>query len=67
MKYIKLYEAFESDKLSKTIGFIKEKEDRKRFLEDIKKVCNQIDYPYSKLTDDNFQYLPYKYYNKIYF
>ena len=60
MKYIKLYEAFESDKLSKTIGFIKEKEDRKRLLEDIKKICNQIDYPYSKLTDDNFQYLPYK-------
>jgi hypothetical protein len=60
MKYIKLYEALESDKLSKTIGFIKEKEDRKRFLEDIKKVCNQIDYPYSKLSDDNFQYLPYK-------
>ena len=60
MKYIKLYEAFESDKLSKTIGFIKEKEDRKRFLEDIKKICNQIDYPYSKLSDDNFQYLPYK-------
>jgi hypothetical protein len=46
--------------LSKTIGFIKEKEDRKRLLEDIKKICNQIDYPYSKLTDDNFQYLPYK-------
>ena len=60
MKYIKLYEAFESEKLTKTLGFIKEKEDRKRFLEDIKKVCNQIDYPYSKLTDDNFQYLPYK-------
>jgi hypothetical protein len=60
MKYIKLYEAFESDKLSKTIGFIEGKEDRKRFLEDIKKICNQIDYPYSKLSDDNFQYLPYK-------
>jgi len=60
MKYIKLYEAFESDKLSKTIGFIEGKEDKKRFLEDIKKICNQIDYPYSKLSDDNFQYLPYK-------
>ena len=60
MKYIKLYEAFESEKLTKTLGFIKEKEDRNKFLDDIKKVCNQIDYPYSKLTDDNFQYLPYK-------
>ena len=60
MKYIKLYEAFESEKLSKTLGFIEGKEDRKRFLEDIKKICNQIDYPYSKLSDDNFQYLPYK-------
>lgn len=60
MKYIKLYEAFESEKLTKTLGFIKEKEDRNRFLGDIKKICNQIDYPYSKLTDDNFQYLPYK-------
>lgn len=60
MKYIKLYEAFESDKLSKTIGFIEGKEDKKKFLEDIKKICNQIDYPYSKLSDDNFQYLPYK-------
>ena len=48
MKYIKLYEAFESDKLSKTIGFIKEKEDRKRFLEDIKKVCSQYFSKYEK-------------------
>lgn len=60
MKYIKLYEAFESEKLSKTLGFIKEKQDRNKFLDDIKKICNQIDYPYSKLSDDNFQYLPYK-------
>jgi len=60
MKYIKLYEAFESEKLSKTLGFIKEKQDRNKLLDDIKKICNQIDYPYSKLSDDNFQYLPYK-------
>ena len=60
MKYIKLYEAFESEKLSKTLGFIKDESDRDSFLSEIKNICNQIDYPYSKLSDDNFQYLPYK-------
>jgi hypothetical protein len=57
LKYIKLFEAFESSKLSKTLGFIK---DKNEFLNSLKKIADSIDLPYSKLSDDYFQYLPFK-------
>lgn len=56
LKYIKLFEAFESDKLSKTLAYIKEKES---FLSKVKKICDGFDFPYSKLNDDLFDYLPF--------
>ena len=57
LKYIKLFEAFESTKLSKTLGFIK---DKKTFIDYLKNIANKIDLPYSKYSDDYFQYLPFK-------
>ena len=59
LKYIKLFEAFESQKLSKTLGFIN-KSSRTSFIDDLKKLCNKLDFPISKLNDDFFLYLPFK-------
>jgi hypothetical protein len=57
LSHIKLYEAFESTKLSKILDYIKE--DKSKFLETLKLICNKIDFPYSKLSDDYFEYLPF--------
>ena len=59
MKYIKLFEAFDSTQISKTLKFVK-KGDREEFLDALKKICASIDAPLSSLSDDVFQYLPYK-------
>lgn len=59
LKYIKLFEAFESEKLSKTLKFIN-KEYRSLFISDIKSICNKMNFPLSEISDDLFQYLPYR-------
>jgi hypothetical protein len=59
MRYLKLFEAFDSIKLSKTLAFIN-KEDREVFLSQLKMVCDYLDYPISKLSDEDFEYLPFK-------
>jgi hypothetical protein len=59
MKYLKLFEAFDSQTLSKTLGFIKEKSQKRDFLNLIKRVCVEIDFPLSRLNDDFFEYLPF--------
>src|ERR1039457_5269950 len=56
MKYINLFEAFKSDKLSKTLGFIKDKE---KFMNIIKMIANYNQFPISELSDDMFEYLPF--------
>jgi hypothetical protein len=56
LKYIKLFEAFDSSKVSGVISYIKNKD---KFINTLKLVCNTIDFPYSKL-DDLFEYLPFK-------
>jgi hypothetical protein len=60
LQYIKLFEAFDSNILTKTLGYIKDKSEKKNFLENIKTICSQIGYPVSKLSDDFFEYLPFK-------
>ena len=45
MKYIKLFEAFQSIILSKTLGYI-DKESKSKFLDHVKKVCS--DCPFQK-------------------
>lgn len=56
LKYIKLFEAFDSEKFSKTLAYIT---DKNEFLSKIKNICNIYDYPYSQLNDDLFDYLPF--------
>lgn len=57
-KYIKLFEAFDSNILSKTIRYISNK-DKNIFLEQIREICDILDFPLSKFSDDFFQYLPF--------
>jgi hypothetical protein len=57
LKYIKLFEAFDSVKLSRTLSYIK---DDKSFLSGLKRICSLYDFPISKLNDDLFEYLPYR-------
>lgn len=59
MKYIKLFEAFDSEKLSKTLGYIT-KRSREDVLARIRSICQKIDFPFSKLNDSFFQYLPFQ-------
>lgn len=56
MKYLVLFEAFKSSKLSKTLNYIK---DDRNFLDYIKKIANSYDFPISEFSDDMFQYLPF--------
>ncbi len=58
MKYLKLFEAFESNILSKTLSYLSD-DSKKDFMDKISKFCTKIDFPKSKLTDDYFQYLPF--------
>ena len=56
LRYLKLFEAFDSSKIAKTLASISDKD---KFIEQLKLYCNAIDFPYSKLTDEYFEYLPY--------
>lgn len=60
MKYLKLFEAFDSQIMSKTLGFIKNPNDKRNFMEVLKNLCQTIDLPFSKLSDDYFEYLPFQ-------
>jgi hypothetical protein len=59
LKYIQLFEAFESNKLSKTLKFI-DKKDRNIFLNHIKSICDSRNFPLSEISDDLFEYLPFR-------
>lgn len=55
----KIYEAFNSHILSQTMKFVN-KSSRKSFSEEINNIAKTIDYPISNLSDELFQYLPFK-------
>jgi hypothetical protein len=57
LKYLKLFEAFESIKLTKTLGYVDSKS-REELIDKLKIICSSIDFPISQLTDDYFKYLP---------
>ena len=57
LKHIRLFEAFESDRLSRVLGYAKEGRDN--LLNNIKRVCDSLDFPYSQLSDEYFDYLPF--------
>lgn len=59
MKYLKFFEAFESELLSGILKFIN-KNDKKKFLDIIKAICNIYNYPMGGLSDEFFEYLPYR-------
>jgi len=59
LKYIQIFEAFESKILSKTLGYI-ETNDRSTFMDRLKRLCKSIDFPLSKMSDEYFEYLPFK-------
>lgn len=59
LKHIQIFEAFESKILSKTLGYI-ESNDRSTFMERLKRLCKSIDFPLSKMSDEYFEYLPFK-------
>ncbi len=58
MKYLMLFERFDSTTLRKTLSFI-DSDSVTLFLDDIKRICDIIDFPYSELSDDFFEYLNY--------
>jgi len=59
LKHIQIFEAFESKILSKTLGYI-DSSDRNTFMERLKRLCRSIDFPLSKMSDEYFEYLPFK-------
>lgn len=54
MRYLKLYEAFRSEILSKTLAFVSP-DTKNFFIEKIEAVCKTIDFPISELSDDFFE------------
>ncbi len=59
MIYLKLFEAFESSKLNKTLKFINTAS-RSSFLTSLKQIGDFLDFPISNFKDDYFEYLPFK-------
>ena len=56
MKYLKIFEAFESETLSKVLQFVN-KSERGKFKSIIQNLCDKHNFPMSKLSEDLFQYL----------
>jgi len=60
MKYIKLYEAFESQVITNTLKFLTKKvgqNDADFFLSDIKSLMNDFDIPISRIKEDDLEYV----------
>ena len=57
LKYLILFEKFKSSKLSKTLSYIK---DDQNFLKTVKKIAHAYDFPISELSDEMFDYMPFK-------
>ena len=60
MKYIKLYEAFESQVITNTLKFLTKKigqDTANYFSNDIKRLMNQYNIPISRIKEDDLQYL----------
>ena len=58
MKYLQIYEAFESNVISKAIKFLKGKNiNTKKFKSNLVDLQNKIDYPLSSIDDKDVKYL----------
>jgi hypothetical protein len=62
MKYLKLYEGFESNRISAILSFLNKKiksdNPTREFLKVLKKLSDKFDFPLSTLSDKEIQYLP---------
>lgn len=59
MKYIKLYEAFESDTISRVISFLQKKvgkDSSMKFLYELKKMVSNLDVPIGNIKDSDIKY-----------
>lgn len=59
LKHLKIFEAFQSNKLSKVLGYIS-KDSRKASIDVIKRIFNEYDFPESEISDEYIEYLPFK-------
>jgi hypothetical protein len=60
MKYIKLFEAFESQVITNTLKFLTKKlgqDTAKSFFNDIKRLMTQYDIPISRIKEDDLEYI----------
>lgn len=60
MKYLKLYEAFKSKGISKTLNFLREKvgqDEANKFIESLKIFMKYSDFPIDKISDDDLKYM----------
>ncbi len=66
LKHIKLFESFSlleayaSTSLNKVFNYIKNKNDKEKFSNYVRAIAGQIDVPATAITDEYFEYLPYK-------
>lgn len=62
MRYLKLYEGFESNRISAILSFLNKKiksdDPTREFLKVLKKLSDKFDFPLSTLSDNEIQYLP---------
>jgi hypothetical protein len=58
LKYLRLFEAFESETLTKVFNYVN-KSQKGQFKTILEKLCGKLGFPMSKLSDDLFQYLPF--------
>jgi hypothetical protein len=58
LKYLRLFEAFESETLSKVFNYVN-KSEKDEFKVRLQRLCGKLGFPMSKLSDDLFQYLPF--------
>ena len=61
MKYLKLFEGFESNRISAILSFLHKKLNKsnaKKFLNDLTRLSNKYDFPLSTLSDKEINYLP---------
>ena len=58
LQYLKLFEAFESETLSKVFNYVN-KNQKGHFKTILGQLCSKLGFPMSRLSDDLFQYLPF--------
>jgi hypothetical protein len=58
LKYLKIFEAFESETLTKVFNYVNKRQ-KGHFKTILSDLCDKLNFPMSALSDDLFQYLPF--------